>query len=69
MCSKWAVNFFMFFLEIGIGKSHFVANHIHERDNHWKVVNVSFEEGLNSNEDLQRFNGKMFYVWDNNHRL
>jgi hypothetical protein len=46
-----------------------VADHIHEWDDHWKVVNASFEEGLNANEDLQRFNGRMFYVWDNNHLL
>jgi hypothetical protein len=30
-------------------------------------MNASFEEGLNSDEDLQRFNGRMFYVWDNNY--
>lgn len=51
------------------GEEAFVANHIREQDNHCKVVNASFEEGLNSNEDLQRFNGKMFYVWDGNHQL
>jgi hypothetical protein len=32
-------------------------------------MNASFEEGLNVNEDLQRFSGKMFYVWDGSHRL
>ncbi len=32
-------------------------------------MNASFEEGRNVDEDLQRFNGKMFYVWDGNHRL
>jgi len=41
----------------------------HEWDNHWKVVNASFEEMLNANENLQKFNGRMFYVWDGNHRL
>jgi hypothetical protein len=51
------------------GEEAFVANHIHEWDDHWKVVNASFEEGLNTDEDLQRFNGRMSYVWDNNHRL
>jgi len=30
----------------------FVANHIHEWDDHWKAVNASFEEGLNLDEDL-----------------
>jgi hypothetical protein len=32
-------------------------------------MNASFEEGLNVDEDLQRFTGRMFYVWDNNHQL
>jgi hypothetical protein len=32
-------------------------------------VNVAFEEALNSDEDLHRFSGRMFYVWDDNHRL
>jgi hypothetical protein len=30
-------------------------------------MNASFEEGLNLDEDLQRFSGRMFYVWDGNH--
>jgi hypothetical protein len=30
----------------------FVANHIHEWDDHWKVVNASLEKGLNSDENL-----------------
>jgi hypothetical protein len=51
------------------GEEAFVVDHIHEWDNHWKVVNASFNEGLNLDEDLQRFNGRMFYVWDGNHRL
>jgi hypothetical protein len=51
------------------GEEEFVANHIHEWDDHWKVVNTSFEEVLNTDEDLQRFNGRMFYVWDDNYRL
>ncbi len=34
------------------GEEAFVADHIHEWDDHWKVVNASFEEGLNANEDL-----------------
>jgi hypothetical protein len=31
-------------------------------------MNASFEEGLNLDEDFQRFSGRMFYVWDGNHR-
>jgi hypothetical protein len=30
----------------------FVVDHIHEWDDHWKVMNASFEEALNMNEDL-----------------
>jgi hypothetical protein len=30
----------------------FTMDHIHEWDYHWKVVNTSFEEMLNANEDL-----------------
>jgi hypothetical protein len=30
-------------------------------------MNAPFEEGLNVDEDLQRFSGKMFFVWDDNH--
>jgi hypothetical protein len=51
------------------GEEAFVADHIHEWDNHWKVMDASFEEGMNANEDLQRFVRRMFYVWDGNHRL
>jgi hypothetical protein len=32
-------------------------------------MNASFEEGLNMDEFLQRFSGRMFYVWDDNHWL
>jgi hypothetical protein len=34
------------------GEEAFVANHIHEWDDHWKAVNASLEERLNSDEDL-----------------
>ncbi len=34
------------------GEEAFVIDHIHEWDDHWKVVNASFEEGLNSDENL-----------------
>jgi hypothetical protein len=46
-----------------------VANQIYEGDIHWKVVDASFEEALNLDVNLQRFIEKMFFVWDNNHRL
>jgi hypothetical protein len=32
-------------------------------------MNASFEERLNMDEFLQRFSGRMFYVWDDNHWL
>ncbi len=51
------------------GEEEFVADHIHEWDIHSKAMNASFEEVLNMDEDLQRFIGKMFFVWDNNHQL
>jgi hypothetical protein len=35
------------------------ANHIHEWDIHWKVVNASFEETFNVAKDLQKFNGRI----------
>jgi hypothetical protein len=28
-------------------------------------MNASFEEALNVDEDLQRFSGRVFFVWDN----
>ncbi len=34
------------------GEEEFVANHIHEWDDHWKALNASFEEALNVDEDL-----------------
>ena len=36
---------------------------------HWVQVNAQFEEQLNLDEDLRVFSGKMFMVWDGNHRL
>jgi hypothetical protein len=70
MHSKWAfkkVTVFYVSPTNWQGEEAFVADHIHEWDNHWKAMNASFEKGLNSDEDLQRFNGRMFYVWDNNY--
>jgi hypothetical protein len=53
--SKWAIKkatkFYMYLHKLA-GEEAFVADHIHEWDDHWKVVNASFEEGLNANEDL-----------------
>jgi hypothetical protein len=34
------------------GEDAFVANHIHKWDDHWKYVNVAFEEVLNLDDDL-----------------
>ncbi len=51
------------------GEEAFVVYHIHEWDKHWKGVNASFEKGLNLDEDLQKFSGKMFYVLDGNYQL
>ncbi len=46
------------------GEEAFVVNHIHEWDDHYKSMNATFKEALDFDEDLQRFNGRMFYVWD-----
>ncbi len=35
----------------------------------WKVVNNEFEEFLQSKISLHHLMGKMFHVWDGNHRL
>jgi hypothetical protein len=32
-------------------------------------MNASFEDGLNLDENLQRFSGRICYVWDDNHQL
>jgi hypothetical protein len=71
-CSKWAIERvikFFVFLTNSQGEEAFVVDHIHEWDNHWKVVYASFEEGLNLNEDLYKFSGRMSYVLDDNHWL
>ena len=35
----------------------------------WVLANERFEEELNADDDLKVFSGKMFMVWDGNHRL
>jgi hypothetical protein len=37
--------------------------------NNWIKANAEFEKELNSDDDLRVFSGKMFMVWDGNHRL
>ena len=36
---------------------------------HWQMANQTFEDGLQGDPDLQQFSGKMFFVWEDNHRL
>lgn len=38
-------------------------------DSHWKTVNDEFEKYLESKPKLHHLRGKMFHVWDGNHRL
>jgi hypothetical protein len=38
-------------------------------DPHWRDVNERFENQLQSNPDYVTFRGKMFFVWDGNHRF
>jgi hypothetical protein len=35
----------------------------------WVAVNAEFDQLLQSDDDLRVFSGKMFMVWDGNHRL
>jgi hypothetical protein len=37
-------------------------------DAHWKEVNDRFEEQLLSDPQYASFSGKMFFIWDGNHR-
>jgi hypothetical protein len=37
--------------------------------NNWIKANVEFEKELNNDDDLRVFLGKMFMVWNRNHRL
>ena len=36
---------------------------------HWQSANDRFEAELVADPDLARFSGKMFYVWEGNHRV
>ena len=36
---------------------------------HWVAKDQEFEEYLLADEDLRKFSGKMFYVYEGNHRL
>ncbi len=38
-------------------------------DQNQKDCNVKFKDFLNANPDLKILSNKMFYVWDENHRL
>jgi hypothetical protein len=42
---------------------------INNWDDHWKTVNDKFEEFLQSKPFLHHIVGKMFHVWDGDHRL
>ncbi len=35
----------------------------------WQKVNLEFERKLEADDDLASLRGKMFYVWDGNHRV
>ena len=35
----------------------------------WQSANQAFEEELQGDPDLRQFSGKMFFVWEGNHRL
>ena len=35
----------------------------------WERANQSFEDELQADPDLKQFSGKMFFVWEGNHRL
>lgn len=38
-------------------------------NDHWQERNNEFERFLESDSDFEELRGKMFYVWDGNHRL
>jgi hypothetical protein len=38
-------------------------------EQHWQSSNKSFEEILKNDKDYERFCGKMFFVWEGNHRV
>ncbi|MCO5546847.1 hypothetical protein L7F22_000284 [Adiantum nelumboides] len=37
-------------------------------DRHWQAINAEFEEELQSKEEWSMLAGKMFFVWEGNHR-
>lgn len=37
-------------------------------DRHWQAINAEFEEELESKEEWSMLRGKMFFVWEGNHR-
>ena len=36
---------------------------------HWKNASAKFDESLKEDDVLNKFVGKMFWVWDGNHHL
>jgi hypothetical protein len=57
-------------LENNEGKTIDVTNDITNTwSSNWVRANAAFERELQNDEDLKVFSGKMFMVWDGNHRL
>ena len=57
-------------LENNEGKTVDVTDSIIESwSENWVRANDAFEKILQADEDLKVFSGKMFMVWDGNHRL
>ena len=38
-------------------------------DQHWQRANHCFQKELDKDKKLHKFKGKMFYVWEGNHRV
>jgi hypothetical protein len=61
---------FYMFLEDNEGRTKAITDEIIATwSESWISVNTEFEHLLQSDADLQVFSGKMFMVWDGNHRL
>jgi hypothetical protein len=61
---------FYMFLEDNEGRTKAVTDEVIATwSESWISVNAEFEHLLQSDADLQVFSGKMFMVWDGNHRL
>jgi hypothetical protein len=61
---------FYVFLEDNEGRTKAVTDEVIATwSESWISVNAEFEHLLQSDADLQVFSGKMFMVWDGNHRL